>query len=87
MGECRLAAVVFAWLLLVPPLSNDVPPSSNPHAPLAHWALESSHESAGDCEEARRDFEVLYQDALMFYGVCVSQSDPRLNPESFPASD
>jgi hypothetical protein len=76
----RAAAVAFIWFLLVPPLNDDDPPSSNPHAPLPGWEVESAHESAGECEEAREDFQAFYQEALMFYGVCVSDRDPRLRP-------
>ena len=75
---------MLAWLLLVPPLTNDVPPSSDPHAPLARWQLESEHDSAGDCEQARRDFQSLYEDALVFYAICVAEQDPRLKPQGPP---
>ena len=87
--RCSLAAALgFTWLLLVPPLSDDVPPSSDPHAPLGRWEVESAHRSAGDCEEARKEFDVFYEDALMFFGVCVSDQDPRLksDPEDSPFS-
>jgi len=79
--RCSRAAA-FIWLLLVPPLTNDVLPSSDPHAPLPHWEVESSLETADDCETARREFEAFYQEALMFYGVCVSDGDPRLNSDA-----
>jgi len=78
MSCCRAAAVGFTWLLLAPPLTNDSPPSADPHAPLSRWEVESPHESADECEQARREFQALYEDALMFYAVCVSDRDPRL---------
>jgi hypothetical protein len=77
MRRCFLTPLAL-WYLLVPPLTHDVPPTSDPHAPLSRWEVQSTHASARDCEDARRDFDAMYGAALVFDAQCVSANDPRL---------
>jgi hypothetical protein len=65
------------WYLLTPPLTRDSPPSTDLRAPLSHWDA-VGYETGSDCEDARRDFKALYEEALIFSAICVPSADPRL---------
>lgn len=45
------ALSLVGWYLMVPPWM--VPPWNEPHAPLSHWAIYKTFDTAGNCEKEK----------------------------------
>lgn len=73
------------WYLMVPPIENG---QLNLHAPLNQWGIDSSYDSADDCQEVIAGEAALYPHTKEHHAA-IRKSDvwPIVNGQCVPADD
>ncbi len=87
------ALALTGWYLVIPPAQNTEDPRVDAEAPLSQWQVESSYDTAAQCEAARAEarkpirwpaeqgkFAKLdaYDNLAHEMATCIATDDPRL---------